>query len=103
MEPRFYEDDAVVHTDGAEYRCRANLRCWADQFRVRTFGGTGVHDGQQQWIGRLRFDSGADADAVLTAESLRLVVNGTQGDFLAGSIDQATATLTIRGSGDPPF
>ncbi|MFD9127050.1 hypothetical protein [Kitasatospora sp. NPDC059571] len=104
MEPRFYQGDAVVHADGTVYRCWANLRCWTDRVRARTFGGTSVHDGQQEWMGRLRFDTSADAGAVLVADNLRLVIgNGAQNAFLANAIDHATATLTIRGSGATPF
>ncbi|MFD9123554.1 hypothetical protein [Kitasatospora sp. NPDC059571] len=102
MEPRFYEGDAAVHADGAVYPCWANLRCWADQVRARTFGGTTVHDGQQQWTGRLRF-RGADAETVLFASSVRLVVDGAEGRFLIDTRDPAGGTLEIRGTGPAPF
>jgi hypothetical protein len=104
MEPHFYAGEAVLHADGVQFWCRANLRCWADSaWGDRTLGGPTVYDGPTKWIGRLRFDSGADAEAVLFARSLRLVVDGAESDFLADSIDRTTAALMICGSGAPPF
>jgi hypothetical protein len=102
MEPRFYEGDATVRADGVVYPCRANLRCWADRVPARSPAGTAESEGPQQWVGRLRFDDG-DAQAVLFAGRLCLVVDGAEGVILVDSNDPTTGAVEIRGTGAPPF
>ncbi|MEV8099311.1 hypothetical protein [Kitasatospora sp. NPDC085879] len=74
MEPRFHQGGATVHAGGDVYRCRANLRCWDDQIQARTFGGVSLHDGLEQWAGRLRFDNDADAETILFTDPPRLAL-----------------------------
>ncbi|WP_030277236.1 hypothetical protein [Streptomyces sp. NRRL B-24484] len=100
MEPRFHQSDATVHADGDIYRCRANLRSWAEDPAT---GHPPVRTSQEQWAGRLHFDSDADAETVLYADAPHLVVDDTETTFTVDDLDRPTATLTIRGSGTPPF
>ncbi|MEW1914779.1 hypothetical protein AB0442_41530 [Kitasatospora sp. NPDC085895] len=101
MEPRFHQGDAVVHADDDIYRCRANLRSWADG--GPTGGPTPQPARPEQWAGRLHFDSDTDAETVLYADTLHLVVGDSTGTFLVEDLERPTATLTIRGHGPAPF